>query len=253
MDKLIFEYKAKSGDNGTLAGYAAVTGNIDRVGDIIERGAFANLDDFVQKGFAAFGHSWDDEPVGFITKAYEDENGLFVEMSFHSTDEAQKCRTVVNERIAAGKFVGLSIGYRTIESSWETRESEDVRVLKKIEVYEFSIVTVPANPKAQVTAVKNDLAQSGSPAGLTFAQHFESALAAVSEVTKRFESYISLKQEEGRKANPERVAEAKELSEALSALVAGCEAKQADEQPDAALIHQIKMMEVQARQSGLIQ
>ena len=140
MDKLetkrmTLELKAQVDGSGYLEGYAAITGNVDLGGDVIQKGAFVNIQDFITKGFAAFGHDWYDEPIGFIESAVEDDTGLKVRMMFHSTQDAQDARTVCVERLNAGKFVGLSIGYRVIEAGWEIRDGQDVRVLKAIEVF----------------------------------------------------------------------------------------------------------------------
>ena len=210
MDKLetkrmTLELKALVADSGTLEGYAAVTGNVDLGGDVILRGAFVNLQDFITKGFAAFGHDWYDEPIGFIESAVEDEVGLRVVMRFHSTQDAQDARTVVKERIDAGKFVGLSIGYRVIEAGWETRDGQDVRVLKAIEVFEFSIVTMPMNPEAQVTSAKSLPNSESPPAGKTLDEEADTVLAAVDGLITRIEEVKTLRESDGRGLSEKRV------------------------------------------------
>lgn len=141
-------------ESGLLMGYANVTGVLDRAGEVVVRGAYKNLDAFVTDGFMAVGHDWFGLPVGTIKSAREDERGLWVEAEFHSTEEAQKARTVVSERLAAGKSVGLSIGYRVVADGYRDHEGQKVRHLDEVEVHEFSIVTVPANPQSMVSAVK---------------------------------------------------------------------------------------------------
>ena len=210
MDKLetkrmTLELKAQSTDSGFLEGYAAVTGNVDLGGDVIQKGAFANLQDFVAKGFAAFGHDWYDEPIGFIESAEEDETGLKVRMRFHSTGDAQDARTVCVERLNAGKFVGLSIGYRVIEASWEMRDGKDVRLLKAIEVFEFSIVTMPMNPEAQVTSAKSLPNSESPPAGKTLDEEADTVLAAVDGLITRIEEVKTLRESDGRGLSEKRV------------------------------------------------
>jgi len=154
MEHLFLELKsANISDAGELSGYGNVTGNLDRAGEIVMPGAYKNLDEFVRSGFGAVGHDWK-QPVAMIAEAREDANGLYVRMPFHTTQEAQDCRKIVQERLAAGKTVGLSIGYRVLEDEWKTTEGRQVRYLKSLEVYEVSVVTVPANPAALVLSAK---------------------------------------------------------------------------------------------------
>ena len=54
--------------------------------------------------------------------------------------------------LKAGAIDGLSIGFRTIESSTEGR----ARKLDEVELHEISVVSNPMLPIATVTAVKNE-------------------------------------------------------------------------------------------------
>jgi hypothetical protein len=73
-----------------------------------------------------------------------------VKADFHTTQDAQAARTVVKERLARGKSVKLSIGYEVLLDEYVP----EGRLLKDIKLYEWSIVTVPANPQAAVTGAK---------------------------------------------------------------------------------------------------
>lgn len=136
---------------GRVTGYASVTGVIDRVGDVVLPGAFLGLERLVRDGFVAVGHEWTRLPVGWIVAAVEDARGLKVTLAFHETEEGRTAEQMVRERIAAGKTVGLSIGYVVRESARGTWDGERVRLLRRIEVREVSLVGVPANPAAVVT------------------------------------------------------------------------------------------------------
>lgn len=149
-----FEIKALS-DEGTFDLYAAVLGNIDRQGEIIAPGAFANLAAFARDGCGLSNHQTHSLPIALIDSATADNVGLRITGRFHSTPEAQACRTVVKERLAAGKSVSCSIGYRTLDSTTEVRDGKTIWILKSIELYEFSFVNFPANPLATVATVKS--------------------------------------------------------------------------------------------------
>lgn len=143
------------GDDGTFVMYAAAFGNVDRGGDVIEPGAFINLDEFVRDGWIAINHRGMDLPVGYPTAATQDAKGLRVEGCFHGTPEAQACRTVVKERFAAGKSVKASIGYRVVSASDKVRDGKPVRSLEQIKIYEASFVNLPMNPEADVVSAKS--------------------------------------------------------------------------------------------------
>lgn len=143
------DVKAFDAETGAFEGYAAVFGNVDRVGDRLEAGAVANLDELVRRGSLLWQHD-SREVVGFLTRAEQDAYGLKVWGQFHQTPRAQEVRTILLERTAAGKPTPMSIGYVPKDYYWETSaETGEVRVLKRIEVYEVSFVVVGANPLAQ--------------------------------------------------------------------------------------------------------
>lgn len=139
-------------DTGAFEGYAAVFGNIDRVGDRIEPGAFTNLDELTARGALLWQHD-PREVVGVIERAEQDAYGLRVVGRFHATPRAQEVRQVIAERAALGKPTPMSIGYRPLDWRYETSaETGEVRVLTAIEVFEVSFVVAGANPLAEGTA-----------------------------------------------------------------------------------------------------
>jgi len=156
VDKRVFDCQFKTlGDAdspGTFEGIAAVFSNIDRQNDIIQPGAFLEtLKDFPKHGFLASAHDWS-EPVGTIDEARETAEGLYVKGEFHTTLKAQSLRKYVRERLERGKSVAMSIGFKATADTFD--EEKGVRLIKGIELYEVSIVTVPANASARVASVK---------------------------------------------------------------------------------------------------
>ena len=136
---------------GSFNGYASIFNNTDRQGEIVLKGAFADtLPSFLRDGFGALNHEWSALPIATISEAREDERGLWVKGEFHSTPDAQTVRTIVRERLERGKSVGMSIGYNVIEDEF----TKDARVLKRLGLFEISLVSVPANAEAQVVGIK---------------------------------------------------------------------------------------------------
>lgn len=91
------------------------------------------------------------------------------------------------------------------ESGWQ-----NIYLLKKIKLYEYSPVSIPANPNAIITDAK-------SLTGLTFMQHSEAVLTAVEGLVERIAGITALRSEQGRKANPAHL----ELIDKLSDRSAG--------------------------------
>lgn len=179
------QVKMLEDDNGSITGYASTFANFDDVGERVVAGAFKrHLGDFLKDGFIAIGHDWSSLPIASPVEATEDDHGLFVRGAFHSHSAAQDARTVMRERIERGKSVKLSIGYEVLADEY----TEEGRLLKDVKLYEWSFVTVPANPMASVTTAKR----------MPLADQSDAVLAAVQDYTKRLKDLHSLRAKEGR-------------------------------------------------------
>lgn len=152
-----FEVKAID-DTGIFTGYGSVFGNVDTYGEIVAPGAFVD-------SLAAWKDSgrlppvlWQHrsgEPVGPYLEMREDTNGLFVKGHLLVDDvvRAKEARALMKAKAVNG----LSIGFVVRDDSYD--RATGVRTLKKVDLWEVSIVTFPANPSAQVTAVKSAIDQ----------------------------------------------------------------------------------------------
>ncbi len=186
---LVTDFKMLDEGSGSFEGYASIFGNFDRVNEAVVKGAFSNVDDFIKSGFGAVGHDWSGLPIATIADAKQDDIGLWIKADFHSTKDAQDARTVIQERLARGKFVGLSIGYEVNDSEYVP----EGRLLKALTIYEASLVTVPANPLAGVNASK-----SSSPTNIPLEDHSAQMLANAKDYTKRLLDVFTLRQKDGR-------------------------------------------------------
>lgn len=148
------ELELKGDDGGEFSAYFAVFGNVDRANEVIQPGAFKNLDDFVKSGWIGANHEHARLPVGYAVSAIQDSKGLLVTGRYHNTPFAQEVRTVVRERIAAGKAVKGSIGYGVTDHEKIDLNGKSVRSLKGIDLAECSFVNRPANPSAEVVHSK---------------------------------------------------------------------------------------------------
>lgn len=151
MDALQFELKRLTTDEGTFRGLAA-TWQLDRQGDVIERGAFAkSLAAWSARG-ARVPLLWQHdhgEPIGALRKAVETDDGLEVEGELVlSLGNAKRAHA-----LAKSGALGMSIGFTIPQGATDTRSG--VRFIKEIDLAEVSLVSVPANPGAVVREVKS--------------------------------------------------------------------------------------------------
>ena len=147
---LNFEIKQENlSEDGTFTAYGAVFGNEDDYSDIIEKGAFnKTLTGKLPK--LLYQHSWD-YPIGSITKAYEDNTGLYVEGKINLNVEKGK---EAYELLMAKNIDGLSIGYQTVKFRYDTEK--EIRYLEEVKLREVSIVTFPANERATLISIKQE-------------------------------------------------------------------------------------------------
>lgn len=154
------KFRIKSIDSsGRFEGYAAVFGNVDHVGDMIEPGAFTKTLRENNGRFPILDQHAFSREIGFTEDAYEDSKGLYITGQLYIDDadprneipEARAAYVRMKRRQELGRPMGLSIGYRTIV---ETMRG-DVRVLKEVKLYEISTTPIPANELAGVTYVKS--------------------------------------------------------------------------------------------------
>jgi len=143
------EIKSIAAD-GTFAGYASVFNVVDSQRDVVRPGAFrASLKSRTQPVRLLWQHRWE-HPIGVIDALFEDGNGLYIKA--HLLLEVAQAREAY-ALMKAGVVKGLSIGY-SVKSSRRDPET-GVRQLMAVELWEISLVTMPANEAAQVTVVKS--------------------------------------------------------------------------------------------------
>lgn len=145
-----FEFKALSED-GEFEGYAAIFNNVDLGGDRILPGAFTKTLKTTGGKIPILADHMSRDQIGWGLEAMEDKRGLKVhgQLNFEVKKAAEKY-ALSKQAAKIGARTGLSIGYSAIKSSYEG----DVRVLKEINLGEYSLVTFSMNTRAGITAVK---------------------------------------------------------------------------------------------------
>ena len=158
-ERLYKSFELKSDENGIVEGDASTwTKTPDSYGDIVIKGAFKET----LKKRKATGHPFPlcfnhdfDQIIGAVFEAEEDDYGLKIRASFLNTPAAQEKRELVKE----GIVWQFSFAYSILGAEAPTEEEKKQGIyqkLTKLDLYEVSLVPVPANQTSIVTEIKND-------------------------------------------------------------------------------------------------
>jgi len=148
-DRLDVPFKIKAvSEDGLFSGYGSVFGVIDSYKEVVAPGAFA--ESLSQRTPALLWQHRSGEPIGVYSALREDQTGLYVEgkLALKTARGAE-----AYELLKMGAISGISIGFMTREDSYD--RVTDVRTLKKVDLWEVSLVTFPANDAARVSGVKS--------------------------------------------------------------------------------------------------
>lgn len=151
MERKALEFKSASVDIDarTFEGYAS-TWDKDLVDDIILPGAFKKT---IEQKFSTkqIKVLWQhNAPLGMPTEMREDAAGLWVKGRISKTALGDEALELMRDGVVSSMSIGFSIPKGGAE--WD---ADDNRIIKEIDLFEFSPVTFPANPKAVITAVKS--------------------------------------------------------------------------------------------------
>lgn len=152
-----FELKAKEDETGMIAGFfSTYDEEPDSYGDIIRPGAFTEtIKKREESGHPfplCFNHDFS-QVIGAVDKIEDTEKGPYIEAHFLDTALAQDVRKMLK----SGAIYQFSFAYDVLgweEPSEAQRKAGIWNILTKLEVFEISVVTVPANQNAVATEVK---------------------------------------------------------------------------------------------------
>ncbi|KJV69369.1 HK97 family phage prohead protease [Candidatus Neoehrlichia procyonis] len=134
---------------GVFSGYASVFNTIDCQNDIIKPGAFSDTIKTGKKIMFLWQHN-KNEPIGKIISMIEDTFGLYITVKLILEIKKAKEAYLM---IKKGIINSLSIGYQVV--NYYIDKNSDLRIIKKIDLWEISLVTFPSNIHAQITNIKN--------------------------------------------------------------------------------------------------
>ena len=143
-------------DSGTISGYFSTYDRIpDAYGDIIAPGAFTDTIKAREESGHPFPLCWNhdlNQIIGKVDTIEDTDKGPLMTASFFDTPLAQEKRAIVQ----SGVVYQFSFAYDV--EDWEEVELEDGRKaneLRKLNLFEVSIVPIPANQNAVVTDIKS--------------------------------------------------------------------------------------------------
>jgi len=139
------DLKARGDDGWTFSGYASTFGNLDLGGDIMVKGAFTKSLEH-RRPRLLWQHD-QHEPLGKVLSIREDDRGLYGEFKISRTARGHDAYQLLKD----GALDSMSIGYVPDDQDFD---DSGARKLKSVELFEISLVTVPMNEEALVTAVK---------------------------------------------------------------------------------------------------
>lgn len=155
MDRAYSVLETKSIDDGaefvTIRGIAS-TPTTDRMGDIVEP-----MGAKFKTPMPLLWQHQHEQPVGHVTFAKPTEKGIPFEAVLPVIKEAGRLKDRVDEAIHSLKYqlvAAVSIGFRAVEGQIERLKTGGLR-FKEWEWFELSLVTIPANSQAVITAVKS--------------------------------------------------------------------------------------------------
>jgi hypothetical protein len=158
MDKIFRSAAIKAADDtGTISGYFSTYDiDPDSYGDIVAPGAFTKTLAAREATGHPFPLCWNhdlDQIIGTVDSVEDTENGPLMKATFLDTPLAQEKRTIVK----SGSVYQFSFAYAVTGRRDPTKEEKEKgveNVLTEVDLYEVSIVPVPANQHAVMTDVK---------------------------------------------------------------------------------------------------
>lgn len=140
-----------------ITGYAAVFNSKTTIGgwfdEVIEPGAFARSLSENGDIRALFNHNWDNvlgRTKSGTLRLEEDEKGLKFEIELPNTSIGRD----LAESMSRGDINQCSFGFWITEENWDYNVEPVLRTIKEVELYEISVVSIPAYDDTEASLVR---------------------------------------------------------------------------------------------------
>lgn len=167
MNYLQKSFKAEMDDSGVITGYfSTYDRDPDSYGDVVAPGAFTDTIKAREESGHPFPLCWNhsldvDDIIGVVDNIEDDEKGPLMTAHFLDTPRAQQAR----ELVKSGAIYQFSFAYNTKDQKSVTLDDgTKANELRKLDLFEVSIVPIPANQNAVVTEIKSGRRNSASDA-----------------------------------------------------------------------------------------
>lgn len=199
----------------------ATTPAVDRVGDIVEPLGvkFSNPMAFLWQHDAH-------QPIGTVKFDTPTKDGITFEAEIPTIAEDGKLKDRIDEAwqsIKIGLVRAVSIGFRAVEYAF--LDEGGIRFIKS-EVFELSAVTIPAQPEAIMTSIKN-MDATGVAVIKQFDANAPAATGTIERPAKKHAPGASGKSHKPVDLRPKEATEMKTIAEQIAALEASRQAKSA--------------------------
>ncbi len=154
------ELKSFNEDSGHFSGYGAIFNNVDHDHDTFKKGAFSQSLKAWEKKGALPSLLWmhdTTQPLGVYKSMREDSKGLYVEGELLINDDSMAKKAFAH--LKAGSVSGLSVGFQTKDYEY----SGSTRIIKDVDLFEVSLVALPANDESRITNIKRLFASGELP------------------------------------------------------------------------------------------
>jgi HK97 family phage prohead protease len=152
-----FPLNVKALEKRQFEGYLSTFGNVDHGNDMVVQGAFKKtLKDWKSRDELPpmfWMHQADRVPGKWLDMS-EDDDGLYVKGELADTELGNEMYVLLGMKAVRG----MSIGYVVVDRDYN---KEGIRILKEIDLWEGSIVSMAMNPLAKIEGVKSRLSKSG--------------------------------------------------------------------------------------------
>lgn len=157
--KALDSHEDAGGEVGIFEGLAATFGERDLLGDVVERGAFRDSlarPDRVKMLWQHDAHA----PIGVWESLIETQAGLAVRGRLIL--EVRQARETL-ALLKAGAVDALSIGFSVPKGGARFERDRSLRRIARLDLWEISVVTFPANPRARIGRIAARSAATGLP------------------------------------------------------------------------------------------
>lgn len=135
--------------NGIVTGYGSIFGNVDSDGDIMAKGCYTKT---LQENGSRVKYCWQHDiwqPIGSFNSLVEDETGLKFEAVIPPTRLGKDALILMKN----GVINENSVGFGIVKADYN---SDGIRIIREVKLYEISCVTLAANPLALITDAKGE-------------------------------------------------------------------------------------------------